>query len=366
MRDSVTKLQALADEQNERPHLASEPGLRRLLASRWFQIGLSLSIAAICSWLLSRLVDLREALQLFRRSQPEYIVLALIFYAASYMLRVIRIQRLHPQQRFPIIGLWRVVALHNLLNYLLPLRSGDVSLIYLLKRRLGISAGTGAGIWLLIRLLDMVFAMLFLAGAVAYYVAQGGWGGDRLILSMVVTASIAMLAGLLLLPRLWSFLERTAVRLRPAMPVLRRPTADRLYAKAVEVGEVLRSSQRGRMLAELALTSAAIWATFFGVFWSILRATGLPNFTLPEIVIGSSGAVIANFLPINSFASIGTLEAGWATGFSLLGVSQSDAIISGVVMHVWVIGFAVGLAVVALCADSVARRVARAHRSAEK
>jgi uncharacterized membrane protein YbhN (UPF0104 family) len=51
-------------------------------------------------------------------------------------------------------------------------------------------------------------------------------------------------------------------------------------------------------------------------------------------VFGSTIAVIANALPISGLGNWGTLEAGWAAGFLIVGLSKEEAIATGLGVHI--------------------------------
>jgi uncharacterized membrane protein YbhN (UPF0104 family) len=59
--------------------------------------------------------------------------------------------------------------------------------------------------------------------------------------------------------------------------------------------------------------------------------------SLSEVVLGSSLANLTQLLPISTLGNIGTLEAGWVFGFTLLGFDSYRMLTAGIVMHVIVI-----------------------------
>jgi hypothetical protein len=65
--------------------------------------------------------------------------------------------------------------------------------------------------------------------------------------------------------------------------------------------------------------------------WPVLR-----------VVAGSAAASVANLVPVNLVANLGTLEAGWTAAFTALGVPVEDAAASGVAAHLWALLFAGG------------------------
>ena len=88
-----------------------------------------------------------------------------------------------------------------------------------------------------------------------------------------------------------------------------------------------------RQLVAGALLSPPIWISSFFFYAILARAFGLENLRLDEAVFGSSLAVLANLLPVNGFAGLGTQEAGWVVAFEILGVPRDLAFESGVAAH---------------------------------
>lgn len=325
----------------------------RQLNTNAFKGFLSIALALIFAYILSLLVDLREAFQLFRNSDLQFVIIALLFYVFSYTIRSIRIKLIHSQERINLGILWRTVALHNFLNYILPAKSGDLSLIYLLRKRFHISIGTGAGIWITLRVFDLLTSLMCLSASVLIYTHVQDIANQHIITPVLVIISAANLILILILPMIWSKTDSLFVHLQNRFTFLQKPIFNTVQMKIGEVGSVLYKNSNPSMFARLTLTSALIWVGIFGFYWAILQAAGINYLSIPEVIIGASGAIIVNFLPINSFASIGTLQAGWVAGFMIIGMSESEALTSGIVMHIWLILFAATLALGSLFIDLV-------------
>jgi uncharacterized membrane protein YbhN (UPF0104 family) len=73
----------------------------------------------------------------------------------------------------------------------------------------------------------------------------------------------------------------------------------------------------------------------FGVFYAFLRGFGI-EISFLKVVFGSTVAVIANAFPISGIGNWGTLEAGWAAGFLIVGLSKEKAIATGFGVHILV------------------------------
>jgi uncharacterized membrane protein YbhN (UPF0104 family) len=88
-----------------------------------------------------------------------------------------------------------------------------------------------------------------------------------------------------------------------------------------------------RFVPELALTSMLVWGALYAFSFVTIHAFGV-DISFLQSVAGSTGGVLTNVLPINSFGSFGTMEAGWAGGFVLVGMSPQDAITTGFGNHI--------------------------------
>jgi uncharacterized membrane protein YbhN (UPF0104 family) len=88
-----------------------------------------------------------------------------------------------------------------------------------------------------------------------------------------------------------------------------------------------------RHIPGLAMSSLLVWMALYLFSYLTLKAFGV-DIGLLLSVAGSTGGVLANVLPINSFGSFGTLEAGWTAGFMLVGVTAQDAITTGFGYHI--------------------------------
>jgi len=82
--------------------------------------------------------------------------------------------------------------------------------------------------------------------------------------------------------------------------------------------------------------SILIWLVLFLLFWRVLQLVGF-YISFSEVILGSSLATLTQLLPINTLGNIGTLEAGWVLGFTMLGFDSYKTLTAGIVMHVIVI-----------------------------
>ena len=82
-------------------------------------------------------------------------------------------------------------------------------------------------------------------------------------------------------------------------------------------------------------TSLASWAMIFSTFYAYMKGFGV-DISSTKLILGSTIAVIANALPISGIGNWGTMEAGWAAGFLMVGLSKEKAIATGFGIHILV------------------------------
>ncbi|MGZ3591338.1 MAG: lysylphosphatidylglycerol synthase domain-containing protein, partial [Thermodesulfobacteriota bacterium] len=81
--------------------------------------------------------------------------------------------------------------------------------------------------------------------------------------------------------------------------------------------------------------SLASWAMIFFTFYAYMIGFGI-DVSSTKLILGSTIAVIGNALPVSGIGNWGTLEAGWAAGFLMVGLSKEKAIATGFGIHILV------------------------------
>jgi hypothetical protein len=103
--------------------------------------------------------------------------------------------------------------------------------------------------------------------------------------------------------------------------------------KMHEISEDFYAIKARKTYISVTVTSLVSWIMVFWVFYAFLRGFGI-KISFLKVVFGSTIAIIANALPISGIGNWGTLEAGWAAGFLLVGLSKEKAITTGFGVHI--------------------------------
>lgn len=263
---------------------------------------------------------------------PLTLVLALTLHVVVYLLRALRFRVLLPPPSRPPFGhVLAASSAHNLAAYVLPAKTGEVSLIVYLKTLGGVPGAESLASLLISRLLDLATLTGAVGLASLALALTDGFGVQPWAQSVggALLATSAVLAVLCLksswIPSGFRVLARLARIDRTALGA-------RLSARCDYVAQALREAGRGGRLFQGALVSLPQWLCVFTWLAIVARDLGL-DVDLARAIFGSGLSIAANLLPVNGLAGFGTQEAGWVVGFGLLGVPRDLALSSGLGAH---------------------------------
>lgn len=255
----------------------------------------------------------------WRELEAAPLLLAVCGMLLSYGVRALRIylaERDIPRGQY--LACLRLILINNVVNLLLPARSGEASFPILMKRWFGIDPARATGTLIWLRLLDL--HVLATVGAAC---AAGGWLGQSLGLSRLawIAAAAAAASPLLLF-------------------ALRGPLAARLDGRPGKVPALVARVLSGlpRRASGLGLDLGLSWLS-----WSIkLAALGWVLSQLARIpqLLGTLGAIggdLSTVLPVHAPGGFGTYEAG-VMALLAPGATPSGALLAGAVnLHLLVL-----------------------------
>jgi uncharacterized membrane protein YbhN (UPF0104 family) len=232
--------------------------------------------------------------------------LALALLVGTYFIRTHRMQDYFPEEtRGRFLVLFRVTQIHNLLNIMLPLRTGETSFPLLMRSEFGIPLARGASALFVLRLLDL-HALL----------AAGGIG-------LVASSAHPVLAGVLwfgflLLPLVLFPLRRTVIGFAGRI----------LPQKAVRIVHEIDAGIPGDIGAFMRAWSLTVfnWGIKVVVLAWVLGLMGVTP--LAAAFGGALGGEISSVLPVHAPAGVGTYPAGITAGAIALGASRSGSAVS--------------------------------------
>lgn len=312
--------------------------------AKWAVASLA-AVGAVAVLILTARPDLSAVADLDLEWSRLLVVLPL--YAGVVLVRGARIRSLVGRQE-SILRYGSVSAVHTFFTNVLPFRTGEFALPILLKKFGMAEFVKGSGVLVAVRLLDLVvlFTAMLLSGLLvdnSLVSGLGIWLGVGvavclLLLLAVIAAAVrggasSVLEQLRLPAAFGSRLRNILTRLESALSIGPSSSGDAV----VEPADSARRSSTARLFTAAFVWSVLSWALVFACFQLMLDWAGVRELTLPETILGSSGAIVAAFIPINTLMSLGTIEAGWAASLYLVGVEPATGVVVGFRLHVAVL-----------------------------
>ncbi|MGA2193382.1 MAG: lysylphosphatidylglycerol synthase transmembrane domain-containing protein [Nitrospirota bacterium] len=280
---------------------------------------------------LLRQIDVRQVFRVMAGIPPAYIAAGFVSFILGHMFRALRFKVLLGDKA-PLGGLFSIIAVQTAAVGFLPLRSGEFSLMYLLKREYDVDYATGTAVLVLAKALDLLFVVtLFFISfrtltVIPHFLRQLlPWAGMLFFL----TAGSLILLGRAreIYARLPGFFREGPIAGHAIMRGAR---------KVFKGAEVIRSKKT--LVESLALT-AVLWVFLYFASFFVYMGLGLKLTLLEMAFITTSFSLFAN-LPIHSPGGFGTMESFWVLLLTAMGVPKTDAIATGFASHLVSIGFA--------------------------
>ena len=283
---------------------------------------------ALVAILLSQ-IEVADVADTLTRIEPLYLVAGFGLYVLSYFFRALRFHILLNRE-VGIRDIFNIICIHNMVNNLLPARTGELSYVYLLKKRHNKTAGEGAATLITARLFDLItILMLFLISTLFVSTrfdisAEVRWVILALMFMVVLVLIITISQGhtfVMLLRKMATRLGMDKIRI-----------LDYVFRKIDEATESFSDMHRG-MFVLSALVSIVLWLVLYSVNYALIIGMRI-DITFWTVLFGSTFALITTILPVQGIGGFGTIEGGWAIGFIATGITKEVAISSGFSVHI--------------------------------
>ena len=291
---------------------------------------------ALVAILLSQ-IEVADVVDTLTGIDPVYLLAGFGLYVLSYFFRAVRFHILLNRE-VGLKDIFSIVCIHNMVNNLLPARTGELSYVYLLKKRHNKTAGVGAATLITARLFDMITILMLLFLSTLFVSTHFDMKVEARWITVALMVGI-MLAMLVIIYQGHVFvisLRRIADHLR----MDKVPFIDYIFRKMNETTESFSDMRRGTFVWS-ALVSILIWIALYSMNYTLIIAMGI-DMTFWTVLFASSFAIITTILPVQGIGGFGTMEGGWTIGLMAMGVTKGIAISSGFSYHIIVL-FYIGI-----------------------
>jgi uncharacterized protein (TIRG00374 family) len=274
-------------------------------------------------------IDLASMGRSFASANPRWLAAAFLLYTLSNLCKSIRYRIMLAGCGVSLPGMFAITSYQNFFNQILPARTGELTLIYYLKKNGNSTISKGLHVLIVTRIYDLIIvAVFFLTSAVLYW-------GDRVntgLLALGCAALIISIASLFFLKWIVLYGYRLFSAAAGALRISRLGIYRKIDLKLAPIAHEFTDYKTVRQIPSLIASSIVVWIVLYFFAYATIRAFNVDISFLANVV-GNTGQVLANVLPVNSFGSLGTLEAGWAGGFLLVGMTTQNAFVTAFGYH---------------------------------
>ncbi len=266
-----------------------------------------------------------------------------MLYTCSYIFRSWRFHILIHKE-VSIRDMFHIECVHNMMNNLLPARTGELSYIYLLKTEQKKTTGEGLATLIIARIFDFIIISVFF---LLFFLFTKNLLTDFSFLIKIgiifLFSMIAVLLGLLFYGK--AFLRKFRYW-ADYINFKKFRAGDYITKKSEETIEYFEKFKTGPigMHTSVILLSIGIWIATYSLFYVLAVSMGI-NLEPVQILFASSFSVFSTVLPIQGIAGFGTMEGAWALGFVAVGLPREIAISSGFGFHIIILLFTVSLGI---------------------
>jgi hypothetical protein len=302
---------------------------------RWLvKATISVCLAVVIIWVGTRLDWGRIWQQLEGASLPLELAMA-VAWTGALLIRPFRIMVLMgamaPEVRRRYWAVWSADVIAMAVNSVVPMRTGDMLMPFVLNQDLGIRTARAMSVVLVDRFFDFATVIVMFVVMLAAAPTFVPWASDVTV--TLVIALVLLVGGLVLavhLHRIWSaFLERLFDRLPPHR-------GEKWHERARDLLGGLASIDRPATIAIVLALSVLMWGTISASYWFGVQAVW-PHMTIPAAAFVASALALSFVVPIAP-GGFGVYHGVAVVALSLFGVPAEPALAFAIVAHAFQMG----------------------------
>ena len=318
--------------------------MNRKQLQRVTKIGLPTVLAVIITYFLLKEIDLQQIPQTLGRLSIKALLIGFTCYCVLVLAKALRFRAiLNLDSR--IYRIFPILALHTFWGNILPMRTGDVSYVYLMQRRQKVDATQGiaslivASLIDLILLIGLVIATVWLlrdtlqetfSGTVFYLMPLLIGGG---LIAVVVFVSVA--------PNVcMRFADLCA---GPLLRLEKRPVSW-VINKGLQVLQELTAFRSNRRFLEVWVYSVLCLVIRFGFQCYLVVEMGV-DVPITEVLFALAFTNVFNLLPVQTVLNFGTTEFPFVWLLTHFGTSVETATVTGFSLHILILIYCLPLGV---------------------
>lgn len=263
---------------------------------------------------------------------PIYLVVGFVLYIGSYVLRALRFYILLDRE-VAIKELFNIVCIHNMVNNILPARTGELSYVYLVNNKYNRPVGDAIASLFAARLFDLIALLVLFS--ISSLMLQDLHEMTTTVIRAIIFLNAFIVSVLL---TTWMYFDEDYLNRIENRFYKLNLGKNKVVAYLLKLGyETVSSFEKIRsfdriIVMDLMIISIGIWLSIYYSAYIILRGMDV-SLDFAQIIFATAFSLFTTVLPIQGIGGFGTFEGGWTVGFISVGLTKEAAIISGFTYH---------------------------------
>ncbi|MCE2400151.1 flippase-like domain-containing protein [Candidatus Poribacteria bacterium] len=311
---------------------------------RIVRIALQISLAVVISFFVLKEIDLNETSKILSRMSIKAILIGFGCYCLLVLAKTLRFRTLLGLDS-NVHSIFPILALHTFWGNFLPMRTGDISYIYLMQRRQKVDATQGIATLMVASIIDLVLlTVLMAATAILLLPELGGshsWTVLYLTLLVIGTGLTMLMVLACVAPNFFVSLAQNWAK--PLLRLEKKPITWFVNKCLVIVEEITAFRLNLRFLKVWGYSLLCLIIRFgFQCYLVVEMGVDIP---LIEVLFALAFTNGFNLLPIQNFGNFGTTEFPFRELLHRLGTSKKDGFDTGFSLHLLILLYCIPLGI---------------------
>ncbi len=320
------------------PHRSKKKKLKLIL--KIINIVVVVGFGIFLVWYLLNQVETARIVEAFLNIYLPTMILGLSMMFFDGFLRGYRSKILIGSERIRLIDLFFVSHIRNAFNMVLPARTGELSYVYVLKKKFQFPIGIGASTLAIALIFDLVIVFSLIIISVIL-VGIGRYAVSSTIVMVIAAVLLAASLGLLFyLSKVVGLAIKVINWILIKTDWQKNKVINYIYTKLIETNQNIEIIRARKIYGRVYLLSVTIRIVKFSIYYFMIHALmqpmgyGFAQLNYWVIFLATAAAEISAVLPTHALAGLGTYEFAFVAVFTMLGFREDIAIIVGFNYHI--------------------------------
>jgi len=305
------------------------------------KISLTSILSILAIYLLLSQIELSSIPEVLTSIHPINLIVSWVLYAffvfvKAYRFRIIISQntKVPEQSTISMMRLYSIISIHTFWSNLLPMRTGDLSYVYLMKTRGDVSGVKSISSLIIASVIDILLLMLTMMISGFLLRTRLNRTLSSIILFALPLIISSFLVGLIIAMFIFpEHLSRFFDKISKLLHVDKNRVFLWIYSKFKQILQEFTNISLNLRFIKIIWASIAVIFLRFGIQCYLIKAMDLQIGILP-IIFALAFTGFCNIFPIQTVGSIGAVEAPWTLALISFSVTKEAAIISGFSLHI--------------------------------